>query len=75
MVLVLLAVFGLIYGNSEFARRDSSAMSSVIGGWASIAVASVFIFAALLHVRRHFLAHSLESCRGPIVPIMMVVVC
>jgi len=30
-----------------------SAMSSVIGGWASIAVASVFIFAALLHVRRH----------------------
>jgi hypothetical protein len=31
----------------------SNAMSSVIGGWASIAVASVFIFAALLHVRRH----------------------
>jgi serine/threonine protein kinase len=30
-----------------------SAMSSVIGGWASIAVASVFIFAALLHFRRH----------------------
>ena len=29
-----------------------SAMSSVIGGWASIAVASVFIFAALLHLRR-----------------------
>jgi hypothetical protein len=26
---------------------------AVIGGWASIAVASVFIFAALLHVRRH----------------------
>jgi hypothetical protein len=26
-----------------------SAMGSVIGGWASIAVASVFIFAALLH--------------------------
>jgi hypothetical protein len=30
-----------------------SAISSVIGGWASIAVASVFIFAALRHVRRH----------------------
>ena len=28
-------------------------LSCVIGGWASIAVASVFIFAALLHVRRH----------------------
>jgi hypothetical protein len=30
-----------------------SGLSCVIGGWASIAVASVFIFAALLHVRRH----------------------
>ena len=30
-----------------------SAMGGVIGGWASIAVASVFIFAALLHARRH----------------------
>jgi hypothetical protein len=30
-----------------------SAMSSLIGGWASIAVANIFIFAALLHVRRH----------------------
>jgi hypothetical protein len=29
-----------------------SGLSSVIGGWASIAVASVFIFAALLNVRR-----------------------
>ena len=30
-----------------------SAMGCAIGGWASIAVASVFTFAALLHVRRH----------------------
>ena len=30
-----------------------SAMSCVIGGWASIAVASVFLFAALLYLRRH----------------------
>jgi hypothetical protein len=30
-----------------------SAMGCVIGGWASIAVASVFIFAALLYLRRH----------------------
>jgi hypothetical protein len=29
-----------------------SAMSCVIGGWASIAVASVFLFAALLYLRR-----------------------
>ena len=32
---------------------DDSLVFIVIGGWASIAVASVFIFAALLHVRRH----------------------
>ena len=30
-----------------------SAMSCVIGGWASIAVASVFLFAALHYLRRH----------------------
>jgi hypothetical protein len=30
-----------------------SAMSSVIGGWASIAVASVFIFTSVLQLRRH----------------------
>jgi hypothetical protein len=30
-----------------------SELSCVIGGWASIAVASVFIFAALLYLRRH----------------------
>jgi hypothetical protein len=30
-----------------------SAISCVIGGWASIAVASVFLFAALLYLRRH----------------------
>jgi hypothetical protein len=30
-----------------------SGLSCVIGGWASITVASVFIFAALLHLRRH----------------------
>jgi hypothetical protein len=32
---------------------DDSLANSVIGGWASIAVASVFIFAALLRLRRH----------------------
>jgi hypothetical protein len=32
---------------------DSLAMSCVIGSWASIAVASVFIFVALLYSRRH----------------------
>ena len=30
-----------------------SAMSCAIGGWASIAVASIFIFAALRYLRRH----------------------
>ena len=30
-----------------------SAMGCVIGGWASIAVPSFFIFAALLYLRRH----------------------
>jgi hypothetical protein len=30
-----------------------SGLSCAIGGWASIAVASVFIFAALRHLRRH----------------------
>jgi hypothetical protein len=30
-----------------------SAMSCVIGGWASIGVAGVFIFVALLYSRRH----------------------
>jgi hypothetical protein len=30
-----------------------SAISCVIGGWASIAVASAFLFAALIYLRRH----------------------
>jgi hypothetical protein len=30
-----------------------SAMSSAVGGWASIAVASAFLFAAFVYWRRH----------------------
>jgi hypothetical protein len=30
-----------------------SPLSCLIGGWSSIAVASVFLFAGLLHLRRH----------------------
>jgi hypothetical protein len=48
-----IGLLSLIHQSLSSDSLAFSGLSCEIGGWASVSVASVFLFAALLHLRRH----------------------